>query len=86
MHQRHRLLIVDDEAANRALLSAMAESLGYSVEEAADGAQAMAGIKDGVDLVLLDAMMPNMDGFEVLRAVRAGTSRSPTCPSSWSPA
>ncbi len=71
MLQRHRLLIVDDEAANRALLSAMAESLGYRVQEAADGVQALAGVKDGVDLVLLDAMMPQMDGFEVLRAIRA---------------
>jgi putative two-component system response regulator len=71
MPQRHRLLVVDDESANRTLLSAMAESLGYSTETAADGREALGKIRDGVDLVLLDAMMPEVDGFEVLRRIRA---------------
>jgi putative two-component system response regulator len=71
MTQRHRLLVVDDEAGNRALLSAMAESLGYRAEAAADGREAVARMRDGVDLVLLDALMPQMDGYEVLRQIRS---------------
>ena len=76
MAHQHRLLVVDDEAANLVLLSAMAESLGYAAETASDGPEALAKLNSGVDLVLLDAMMPQMDGFEVLRSIRADERRA----------
>ena len=65
-----RLLIVDDEAPNRDLLEALAEALGHEAELARDGLEALAMIKLDVDLVLLDVMMPGMDGFEVARRIR----------------
>jgi putative two-component system response regulator len=63
-------LVVDDEEPNRMLLSAMLESLGYACEEAADGFEALALLRLEVDLVLLDVMMPGMDGFQVARRIR----------------
>ena len=61
------ILVVDDDEANREVLGRRLQRLGYGVVEACDGVEAlerMAG--DGVDLVLLDVMMPRLDGFAVL--------------------
>jgi putative two-component system response regulator len=65
-----RVLIVDDEEANRESLGMMVSSFGHEVEFARDGIEALAKLKLGVDLILLDATMPGMDGFEVARRVR----------------
>ncbi len=65
-----RVLVVDDEEANRDLLEALLESLGHEPELAKDGLEALAKIKLDIDLVLLDVMMPGMDGFEVARRIR----------------
>jgi cyclic di-GMP phosphodiesterase len=65
-----RLLVVDDsEPYRNAIVSALA-SFGHVVESAADGIEAVAKMRLGIDLILLDADMPGMDGFEVARAVR----------------
>ncbi len=65
-----RLLVVDDsEPYRKAIVSALA-SFGHVVESAADGIEAVAKMRLGIDLILLDADMPGMDGFEVARAVR----------------
>ena len=45
--------------------------LGHSSEPANDGLEALEKLKSGFDLVLLDVMMPGMDGFEVVRHIRA---------------
>jgi putative two-component system response regulator len=67
-----RALVVDDEERNRRLLVAMLEAEGYSATEAADGAQALALARQSPpDIVLLDIMMPGMDGYEVARALKA---------------
>jgi signal transduction histidine kinase/DNA-binding NarL/FixJ family response regulator len=68
---RKRILVVDDVEANRALLRDLLEPLGFEVEEAADGADALrrAGARPP-DLVLLDLSMPGMDGFEASRHLR----------------
>jgi len=67
-----RVLVVDDEDRNRRLLSAMLEADGYVPLEAADGEQALElARQDPPDLVLLDIMMPGMDGYEVARALKA---------------
>ena len=67
-----RILVVDDEERNRKLLVAMLEAEGYAAVEAADGEQALELARQNPpDLILLDIMMPGMDGFEVVRALKA---------------
>ena len=66
-----RLLIVDDEAKIRALIRKYAEFEGYGVEEAADGMEALEKARDeDFDLIVLDIMMPELDGFAVCRELR----------------
>ena len=66
-----RVLIVDDMAANVRLLTAILKIEGYEIETANNGADALALIETRVpDVVLLDAMMPGMDGFEVCRRIK----------------
>ena len=69
MSHPKQILVVDDEEQNRDLLEAMLESLGYESEVADGGSDAMAKLNAGTDLVLLDIMMPRMDGFEVVRKI-----------------
>lgn len=66
-----RVLIVDDDPKIRSLHARLAAGLGYESETAADGVEALAKLALGVDLVLLDGQMPNMDGFEVAQRIRA---------------
>ncbi|MCA0927896.1 adenylate/guanylate cyclase domain-containing protein [Ruegeria profundi] len=67
-----RLLIVDDNKVNRLLLSRSVEMLGHQSEIAENGRLAMARLnKEAFDLLLLDIEMPEMDGFEVLEALKA---------------
>ncbi|MDA0245709.1 MAG: response regulator transcription factor [Chloroflexi bacterium] len=67
-----RILVVDDEANIRDLASLYLEQAGYVVESAADGRQALDKIAQNVpDLVVLDLMLPVVDGWEVCRKVRA---------------
>ncbi len=65
------LLIVDDEAGIRTLLSAILSESGYSVRIAKDGFSALAEIRDEIpDILLSDLSMPGMSGFELLSVVR----------------
>src|SRR5215472_7203920 len=65
------ILIVDDEPNNVDLLEQELEGLGYSTLSAANGAEALAMVKASPpDLVLLDVMMPVMDGFEACRILK----------------
>ena len=67
-----RVLVVDDEDRNRRLLAAMLEADGYVVQEAADGERALElALQNPPDIVLLDIMMPGMDGYDVARALKA---------------
>jgi two-component system, OmpR family, response regulator MprA len=73
-----RVLVVDDEPAVRSSLSRALELKRYRVDLAADGGQAlelMATVK--VDAVVLDLMMPGLDGLEVCRRLRAGGDPTP---------
>jgi CheY-like chemotaxis protein len=63
------ILVVDDVPQNLRLLQAVLEPRGYTVVTAASGAEAMAR-SAGVDLVLLDIVMPGLDGYEVCRRLR----------------
>jgi two-component system cell cycle sensor histidine kinase/response regulator CckA len=65
------VLVVDDEEQNRMLLRDPLEARGYEIEEAEDGMQALQKIAARPpDTILLDVMMPKMDGFEVCRRLR----------------
>jgi len=67
-----RLLIVDDELNIRELLSASLRFAGFDVDVAADGREALAKVQaDRPDLLVLDVMMPGLDGLTVLRRLRA---------------
>jgi two-component system OmpR family response regulator len=66
-----RLLVVDDEPNIRELLAASLRYAGFDVVVAADGSEALrAAARHDPDLVLLDVMMPGVDGFEVVRRMR----------------
>jgi CheY-like chemotaxis protein len=69
--RRRTVLVVDDEEANRQLMSALLSALGLKVLTARDGPTGLSMLAEGgIDLVLLDVMMPGMDGMEVCRRVR----------------
>jgi DNA-binding response OmpR family regulator len=67
-----RVLVVDDEPHIRRVLRGYLEADGFGVVEAGDGPSALAALRgDPPDLVLLDVMLPGVDGLEVLRQLRA---------------
>ena len=73
-----RLLLVDDDDAITSGLAPLLTREGFDVTVAADGTQALAQLAaSGADIVVLDVMMPGMDGREVLRRVRASGSAVP---------
>jgi class 3 adenylate cyclase len=71
---RGRILVVDDDQDNRDLLSRRLVREGYAVLTAPDGKTALEALRSGpspaIDLVLLDVMMPGLDGYEVLRQLK----------------
>ncbi len=67
-----KILVVDDEAEVREYLKSVFEQRGYAVKEASGGENALAILnEEDFDLMLLDLVMPGMDGFQVLKAIRA---------------
>jgi|SRR5579883_533387 len=69
--QNHCILVVDDIADNLLLLQLVLEAEGYQVELADCGDVALSRVRDSLpDLVLLDIMMPDMNGFEVTQHLR----------------
>ena len=71
------LLVVDDDENNRDVLSRVLQSKGYGVVTAASGPEALAVVAaQPVDLVLLDIMMPEVSGLDVLKSLRARYSPS----------
>lgn len=67
---RRRILVVDDEERMVRFIRMNLEHDGYQVAEALNGKQAIDKLRDTPDLVLLDVMMPDLDGFEVLGTIR----------------
>ena len=66
------ILIVDDDPHIRELVRVFLQNEGFAVAEAADGLEALATLETlKADLVILDVMMPNMDGWELCRELRA---------------
>ena len=67
-----RILVVDDLSQNLELMEAHLCALGHSVAEASNGADALRKVKEEApDLILLDVMMPGLDGYEVCRRLKA---------------
>lgn len=67
-----KILIVDDDLDTLRLVGIMLEKYGYRIAAASSGSQAIAAAKNEMpDLILLDLMMPDMDGYEVTRLIRA---------------
>jgi two-component system cell cycle response regulator len=69
------ILLVDDEKVNLKILSTILRSGGYRFLEAASGEQALKVLSQGdADLIILDLMMPGMDGFQTLEKIKEDTS------------
>src|SRR5262245_45280711 len=67
------LLIVDDEAMVRKMLARYLGEAGFAITEARDGAEALKLVEsNSFDLVLLDVLLPDLGGLEVLRRIRQG--------------
>jgi two-component system sensor histidine kinase EvgS len=76
-----RMLVVESQAGNRLLLKSQLEFLGHAVQTADAGAQGLAFAREGsFDLVVCDDALPDMDGAEFMRALRAGAGRNATVP------
>ena len=71
MKRPKRVLVVDDDKKNCRLLEAMLESLGHESVVAYDGLEALERVRDSIDVVLMDVMLPGIDGFEAVRRIRA---------------
>jgi DNA-binding response OmpR family regulator len=72
MNTRKKILIVDDEQLNLEFFEVMLSKLGFTVEKAHDGLEALEKVKHFVpDLILLDNIMPRMSGWEVTKTLKA---------------
>src|SRR5215207_2898884 len=77
MHVRGSILVVDDEPTIGEVVSAYLRRAGYETRVAADGPSALAAVAEGSpDLIVLDLMLPGVDGLEVMRRVRERTDRT----------
>ena len=66
-----RILVVDDDVALAEMIGIVLENEGFRVVFCSDGSQALTHFQEtNPDLVLLDVMLPGMDGFDVCRAIR----------------
>lgn len=73
-----RILVVDDDKSTRRLMKAVLEAERYEVSLAADGEEALAVLdREHIDLVVLDIMMPHMDGYEFTSVLRGSKSDLP---------
>lgn len=71
MARPRRVLVVDDEQTNRAMLEGMLEAFHHEAVLACDGEEALGKLDHNIDLVLLDVMMPGLNGYQVAQRIRA---------------
>ncbi|MCS7070353.1 MAG: response regulator [Anaerolinea sp.] len=77
---KHSILVVDDEAGARMLIGIMLERGGFAVQKAANAFEALGILENSSpDLIILDVMMPEMDGIELCQVIRQreATRRTP---------
>jgi two-component system OmpR family response regulator len=78
MGPKGRVLVVDDEAAIRALVAKIVERAGYPVDTARDGAEAIEKVGETeYAVIVLDLMMPNIDGYGLIRHLKARGGNRP---------
>ena len=69
--KKYKILVVDDESDVLSLLNLMLDSQGYQVVSASDGQEALEKARSaGPDLILLDVMLPRLDGYKVARMLK----------------
>ena len=74
-----RILVVEDDVATQGMLRELLELEGYAVDSTAHGTSALAVVLSrSIDLILLDRKLPDMDGLDVCRQVRAGENSAHT--------
>ena len=77
---RRRVLVIDDEAHHRVLVSELLEGEGFDVLAASDGKEGLRHARDWrPDVILCDLLMPGMSGGDFIRAYRASPRRTPPC-------
>ena len=77
-----KVLIVDDDFQNREIIRARLEQAGFEVAEAVNGDEGLeTAVKENADLIILDIMMPQKDGWQVCKAVKANPrlKQNPHC-------
>ncbi|HVH43125.1 MAG TPA: response regulator [Labilithrix sp.] len=78
--QTHRVLLVEDYEDSRVLYTEYLESLGYEVDTAADGVEALTKAREAPpDIIVLDLALPRMDGWELARELRKDARTSRIC-------
>lgn len=76
-YRRLKILLAEDNAINRHVATRMLTRMGHTVEAVEDGARAVSAADSGDhDVILMDMMMPEVDGITATRMIRAGTSRA----------
>lgn len=69
---QEKVLVVDDDRMNRFQLAIVVENMGFSVSQASSGVEALQVLNvEEIDLILLDSLMPELDGFEVLNQIKS---------------
>ena len=73
-----KILVIDDDVDTLRLVGLMLQRQGYQISAASNGSQGLTkAFEERPDLILLDVMMPDMDGFEVTRRLRKNPARGP---------
>jgi PAS domain S-box-containing protein len=76
-HRALRILVAEDNAVNRQLVTALLEKRGHTIVTVGNGREAVAAVEGGgFDLVLMDVQMPEMDGWEATAAIRRGEAET----------
>ena len=68
------ILIVDDSVSMRQMTSIILKNAGYAVEQAADGEEGLSKVTDDISLIITDYNMPGMNGIELIKKIRAGST------------